>query len=70
MAEVWGRGDKGKEGEFCSLSSVFDAQLPYASSRPLYPHTCFTLTLYPPQAWKWEIRKKMWDYMEANDIAR
>jgi hypothetical protein len=21
-------------------------------------------------AWKWEIRNKMWDYMEANDIAR
>lgn len=21
-------------------------------------------------AWKWEIRKKIWDYMEANDIAR
>ena len=21
-------------------------------------------------AWKWELRKKMWDYMEENDIAR
>lgn len=21
-------------------------------------------------AWKWEIRKRIWDYMEANDIAR
>lgn len=21
------------------------------------------------QAWKWQIRKRMWDYMEANDIA-
>lgn len=21
-------------------------------------------------AWKWAIRKKMWDYMEENDIAR
>jgi hypothetical protein len=21
-------------------------------------------------AWKWEVRKRMWDYMEANDIAR
>lgn len=23
-----------------------------------------------PGAWKWEIRQKMWDYMEANDVAR
>ena len=22
------------------------------------------------QAWKWEIRKRIWDYMEENDIAR
>lgn len=21
-------------------------------------------------AWKWEIRKRLWDYMESNDIAR
>jgi 5-formyltetrahydrofolate cyclo-ligase len=21
-------------------------------------------------AWKWAIRKRMWDYMEENDIAR
>jgi 5-formyltetrahydrofolate cyclo-ligase len=21
-------------------------------------------------AWKWELRKKMWDYMEENNIAR
>lgn len=21
-------------------------------------------------AWKWAIRKRMWDYMEANNIAR
>jgi 5-formyltetrahydrofolate cyclo-ligase len=20
-------------------------------------------------AWKWEMRKRVWDYMEANDIA-
>ena len=23
-----------------------------------------------PGAWKWDIRKRIWDYMEANDIAR
>jgi len=23
-----------------------------------------------PGAWKWQYRKQMWDYMEAEDIAR
>ena len=45
-------------------------QMLYVASLYLSSYSAMWPLILGSQAWKWAIRKEMWDYMEENDIAR